>query len=410
MNAQHGGVTKDRVSSAPSAYPPRDPSSQRYTFHFWLLCASSFLFFGSFNMLIPELPAYLTSLNGGEHKGLIISLFTVTALISRPFSGKLADNIGRIPVIIIGGAVCAICSLLYPVFTSVYGFFFLRFVHGFSTGFTPTGQSAYVSDIIPADRRGEAMGWLGTIGSLGQACGPALGGWVTRELGIEAMFYLSSAFGFTAAAIVVWMKETLASRRSFHFSMLKVNKTDLFEPRVLLPCIIMGLAYYAYGAFLTLIPDFGEQVGITRKELLFTYFMLATLLVRLLAGRASDKYGRAPVLAVSTVLIMIAMMIVSVSETPGLLTLGVFLYGLGQGGVSPTLMAWATDLSERTHRGRAISSLYIFMELGIGVGAYMSGLLFGPASPDFFFPFIVSSVLSGIAFIILLLKPLLQKA
>lgn len=223
-----------RVSTAPSAYPPRHPSP-RYGTQFWMLCASSLLFFASFNMLIPELPAYLTSLNGAEHKGLIISLFTVTALISRPFSGKLADSVGRIPVIIFGGAVCTICSLLYPAFTSVYGFLLLRLVHGFSTGFTPTGQSAYVSDVIPAERRGEAMGWLGTLGSLGQACGPAIGGWVTREFGIDAMFYLSSAFGFTAAAIVVGMKETLATRRNFHFSVFKVNKEDLFEPRVLLP-------------------------------------------------------------------------------------------------------------------------------------------------------------------------------
>lgn len=361
-------------------------------------------------MLIPELPAYLTSLNGGEHMGLIISLFTLTALISRPFSGKLADSVGRIPVIVFGGAVCTICSFLYPVFTSVFGFLLLRLVHGFSTGFTPTGQSAYVSDVIPAERRGEAMGWLGTIGALGQACGPAVGGYVAREFGIDAMFYLSSAFGFTAVAIVIGMKETLPTKKSFRFSLLKVGKDDLFEPRVLLPCIIMGLAYYAYGAVLTLIPDFGEDVGIQKRELLFTVFTIATLLVRLLAGRASDKYGRAPVLVVSTLLVMIAMMVVAVSETPTMLIAGIFLYGLGQGGVSPTLMAWATDLSESPHRGRAISSLYIFMELGIGVGAFMSGWLFGGPSPDFFLPFIVSSVLSGIAFIILLVKPLLQKA
>lgn len=361
-------------------------------------------------MLIPELPAYLTTLNGAEYKGLIISLFTITAMISRPFSGKLADNFGRIPVIVFGSIVCTICSFLYPIFTSVFGFLLLRLIHGFSTGFTPTGQSAYVSDVIPADKRGEAMGWLGTLGSLGQACGPALGGLVTREFGIDAMFYLSSAFGFTAAAIVIWMKETLPTRRNFHFSMLKINRNDLFEPRVLLPCMIMGLAYYAYGAVLTLLPDFGEHVGILRRELLFTYFMVATLLVRLVAGRASDKYGRVPVLVVSTVLIMISMMIVAVSETPTLLIVGVFLYGLGQGGVSPSLMAWATDLSETTHRGRAISSLYIFMELGIGIGAYMSGWLFGRTSSDFFIPFITCSILSGVAFIILLLKPLLRKA
>lgn len=362
-------------------------------------------------MLIPELPAFLTKLGGAQHKGYIISLFTLTALLSRPFSGKLADSVGRKPVIIFGGVVCMICSLMYPVLTSVFGFFLLRTVHGFSTGFTPTGQSALVSDLIPADRRGEAMGLLGMLGSIGMAMGPAVGGIVSRELGINTMFYLSSLFGFTAAAIVLGMKETLVTRRSFQLSMLKVTREDLFEPRVIFPCIIMGLAMYAYGTVLTLIADMGEHVGIHRKELLFTCFTLTSLAVRLVAGKASDKYGRPPVMVFSCVVIMISMLMISVSQTQGLLIAGVCLYGLGQGSVSPTLLAWATDVSEAHHKGRALASLYIFMELGIGVGAIASGWIYSlnEATGDFFLPFITCSVLAGIAFVTLLMKPLLQK-
>ncbi|MFM7853920.1 MAG: MFS transporter, partial [Flammeovirgaceae bacterium] len=70
-------------------------STKIYTAQFWLLCISSALFFASFNMIIPELPDYLTKLNGAKYKGFIISLFTVTAMLSRPFSGKLADMLGR---------------------------------------------------------------------------------------------------------------------------------------------------------------------------------------------------------------------------------------------------------------------------------------------------------------------------
>jgi len=66
-----------------------------YTVKFWMLCASSFLFSSSFNMLIPELPAYLSSLGGSGYKGYIIGLFTITAGLSRPFSGRLTDTIGR---------------------------------------------------------------------------------------------------------------------------------------------------------------------------------------------------------------------------------------------------------------------------------------------------------------------------
>ena len=86
-------------------------------------------------MMIPELPSYLTSLGGAEHKGLIIALFTLTAGLSRPFSGKLADTIGRLPVMYIGTFACVICGLLYPQLAFVPGFLALGFFHGFSTGF-----------------------------------------------------------------------------------------------------------------------------------------------------------------------------------------------------------------------------------------------------------------------------------
>jgi len=75
-------------------------------------------------------------------------------MLSRPFSGKLADKIGRVPVIVVGSVVCFACSLVYPLVSTVAGFLMLRFVHGFSTGFTPTGTAAYLSDVIPAERRG----------------------------------------------------------------------------------------------------------------------------------------------------------------------------------------------------------------------------------------------------------------
>src|SRR5690606_12017043 len=113
------------------------------------LCLSSLLFSASFNMIIPELPNYLSSLGGGEHKGLIIALFTLTAGISRPFSGKLTDQWGRVPVMAVGSIVCVLCGFLYPILSSLAGFFILRLVHGFSTGFKPTATSAYIADIIP---------------------------------------------------------------------------------------------------------------------------------------------------------------------------------------------------------------------------------------------------------------------
>lgn len=363
------------------------------------MCLSSLLFFGSFNMIVPELPAYLTSLGGAEYKGFIISLFTITALLSRPFSGKLADKAGRVPVMMAGSIVCFTCSLVYPVLTSVAGFLLLRLVHGFSTGFTPTGQTAYLADIVPASKRGEAVGLLGTAGTLGMAGGPAIGGLLANHFGINAMFYCSSAFAIVAVLILTSIRETLKEKHPVSIALLKINKDDFFEPRVLVPCLIMVLCAYSYGAVLTVVPDFSAYVGIKNKGLLFTYFTVASLVIRLLGGKASDRWGRRPVLRVSSLIIACAMLIVAFADSRLQLLTGIALYGIGHGATSPTLLAWATDLSDTHFKGRGIASLYIFMELGIGLGAFISGFIYGNQSSNFFVTFALCSSLAALAFL-----------
>lgn len=352
-------------------------------------------------MIIPELPEYLSNMGGGNYKGLIISLFTVTAMLSRPFSGALADKLGRVPVIMFGSVVCFICSMIYPVISSVAAFMWLRLMHGFSTGFTPTGQSAYLADVIPANRRGEAMGLLGTAGSIGMAGGPALGGMLSNHFGLNIVFYCSSAFAFLSLVVLLRIRETVKHKQPFGLGLLKVSSSDWFEPRVVVPCVVMVLALYAYGAVFTLLPDLGQYLGVKNKGLLFTYLTLSTLVIRLIGGKASDHFGRVPVLRVSTLVIVTAMTLLAFADSKTMLFAGVILYGMAHGATSPTLMAWATDLSDEHHKGRGIASLYIFMEMGIGIGAFISGWLYGNDNDRFMLTFLICSVLALLAFLYL---------
>lgn len=380
----------------------RKSSSKIYDTQFWLICLSSLLFFASFNMIIPELPAYLTSLGGAEYKGLIIALFTLTAMVSRPFSGKLADKYGRVPVIVFGSAVCFICGFLYPVLTSVTGFLFIRLVHGFSTGFTPTGQSAYLSDVIPAERRGEAMGLLGTAGTIGMAAGPALGGLLANHFKMNVLFYCSSLLAIFSILILIRVKETLPVRNKFSVTMLRVNWHDLFDFGVWIPCFVMVLSAFAYGAMLTVVPDFGDYLGIRNKGVLFAFFTISSLAVRLIAGKASDQYGRKSVLKVSVAIIVLAMAWLGLADSPSDLMISMTLYGLGHGMTSPTLLAWATDLSDEKHKGRGLASLYIAMELGIGSGALIGAWIYNNHVSNFMDTFLTCSALGVIAFLFLI--------
>ncbi|WP_218134734.1 MFS transporter [Hymenobacter lapidiphilus] len=390
------------TTTAPTPRPPRV-----YTAGFWLMCLSSLLFFMSFNMLLPELPDYLTSLGGGEYKGYIIALFTLTAGLSRPFSGKLADTVGRIPVMVFGSLVCFICGFFYPFTVTVVGFLGLRLLHGFSTGFKPTGTAAYIADIVPLARRGEAMGLLGVAGSLGMAAGPTLGSWLAAHFTLNVLFYCSSGLALLSLIVQGTMTETLAvaQRQRFSWKLLKIESwQEVFEPRVLVPAAATLLFLLPFGAIFTVVPDQSRVLGLTgeSKGLFYLCYTAASLVVRLLAGRASDRYGRVPVLIGSSFVIITSLLMLALAPSVTGFLAGAVLFGLGTGLNSPTIYAWTVDLSHPERRGRAVSTMYMALEAGIGIGALLAGWIFSnePAHLPFVHLASAGSVLCGLVFLL----------
>lgn len=351
-------------------------SASIYTLQFGLVCLSSFLFSASFNMLIPELPAYLTGLGGAEYKGLIIALFTLTAAISRPFSGKLTDTIGRVPVMAVGSLVCFVCGFLYPILTSISGFLFLRLIHGFSTGFKPTATAAYVADLVPAGKWGEAMGVHGVCFSTGLAIGPAIGSAITDNFSINILFYCSSLFALLSIVILANMKETLATKQRFKASHLKIKKQDIIEWQVLPAALIVLWSYISYGVILTVISDWSKHLGTSNKGLFFMVFTLSSLLIRFVAGKVSDRYGRTLILKISLALLLISLLWIALANTSLMLMCASAVYGVASGMLSPSVTAWTIDLSKPGQRGKAVATMYIFMEVGIGFGALLAGSMF----------------------------------
>lgn len=368
-----------------------------YDKNFWLLCFSMFFFMASFNLILPELNGFITNLGGAEHKGLIITLFSISAGISRPFSGKLSDTIGRKRVIYFGILISSIVALLYPLSYSVAFFLILRFLHGFSAGFSPTGSTALLTDLIPADSRGKAMGIWGTFISLGIGGGQALGSLIFEYFGYNSLFMISAFFTVISLLLVLKVEETLLIKQKFDGSQLRIQAKDIFEPSVIPAAIVMLLTAFSSGIIFVITPDVSAFLGISNKGFFFGIYVISTILIRLFTSSLSDKIGRRQTLLIGCTILMISMILIATSNSVSTYTLSAVVFGLATGISSPTLFAWTADLSHEARRGIGVGTMFIALEIGIILGSASTLLFYDNSKNTILISFMVGALLSLVA-------------
>lgn len=354
-------------------------------------------------MVLPDLPVILANINGSQLEWFIIPAFALTALILRPISGKLSDTIGRVPVMCIGGIVATIASSLYLLLPFVFLFFIIRAFHGLSAGFTPTGFTAFADDIVPLQKRGEAMGIIGIFNNVGNAMGWVFGSYITKEFNITTTFTMSSFFGLISLLIFLSLKDVIKNKQKFNLHLLKVNKGDVFESKVWLPGIVMVFAVFSSGCVLALIGDYSEFLNIKNKGTYMVIYIAFSLFVRFFAGRWSDKYGRKKISTIGVFLLFLSMLFLAYSKEFYLYAISAILFGFAFGLLSPSLFAWAVDLAEEGKKGKAVGTLFIFLEIGVVLGSGISGLIYNNNPNQFFNAFFLSAILSLSVFIFLIL-------
>lgn len=155
--------------------------------------------------------------------------------------------------------------------------------------------------------------------------------------------------------------------------MFYIGRKDIIDVGALPAGIITFFSYTAYGLILTLIPDWSEHLGAQNKGIFFTAFTIASVLIRFGAGKVSDRHGRTNVILAGLVVTAIALFVISEGTHIKMLLAGAALYGMGTGILSPAISAWTIDLSNPEHRGKAVATMYISMEIGIGFGALLGG-------------------------------------
>ncbi len=355
----------------------------------------------SFNLIMPELNQFITALGGVEQKGLIISLFTISAGLSRPFSGKLSDLIGRKKVMWVGILVCFIVSLLYPLSFSVWFFLMLRFIHGFSAGFTPTGATALVTDLLPNHNRGAGMGIWGTFISLGIGIGQSLGSYIQLTLGMTNLFLIAAVFAALSAILLQTITETLEKPKVFEISQLIISWKDVFEPSVLPAATVMFLSAMCSGIIFVLTPDLSGFLGIANKGFFFGIYVISTIIIRLLTSSLSDRIGRRKALLIGISILAVSMILIAFANDLYSYVLASVVFGLATGMSSPTLFAWTADLSHKERRGVGAGTMFIALELGIMAGSLSTILTYSNTLETIKGAFLFGAGMAGICVVFL---------
>jgi MFS family permease len=348
--------------------------AQRYSTGFYLAVAANILFFASMQWTYATLPGYIQSIGGSLMQiGLATALFSLSAVVSRPAIGRLADRWGRRPLLIGGAAIFAAAPVLYLALPSLWPFMVVRLVHGLGIAAFTTAFAAAIADLVAAERRGEALGLSGASSNLGLLFMPALGAAVVALWGYGAHFGIAA--GLAAASVLL----SYALRTPHESTFTPADTPSLLSVARRRPVWVAaisstGLAL-VYGAALSFVAPLAAERNLSTAGLYFSALAVAILVAQSAAGWLSDRVGRRAVAAPGLALAALAAAaLASVHTDAALIAAGAGL-GLSWGLVRAGLDAGVVDAVPDRARGSALGLLYTCFDAGIGVGAFGLGIV-----------------------------------
>lgn len=342
-------------------------STRLVTRGFGLVLATS-LFTGlGFQLLGAALPNYAVALGASDVQlGLIVGLFALMAMIGRPVVGWLLDQ-GSKPLVLASGAVLyTLCSAGYGLVASMTPLLGLRVLNGLAMAATMTAAQALTTDLTPPRRRGEALALQGFAGTLSMGLGPVMGVAIAGLAGYGSLFWVAAACCLLAVPCALLVPRPPSSGPR--------PPARLFNATVNRPGLMVLATMLAFGAVVGLVPVHATRTGLENAGLFFTAFAVGVGLAQIAGGRLTDRRGRAAAILPGLGLAALGLWAVAMTGGWWLLPAGL-VFGVGQGLAQTGLFALTADYVPPEQRGSAMATAGTYLELGIGGGATLAGLI-----------------------------------
>jgi len=340
---------------------------------------ANFALFFAFYVLTPLLPLYLSEHFGATKDviGLVLSGYTLTALLFRPFSGFVVDAFPRKIVLLVCYTAFAIFFAGYLAASTLLLFTIVRTLHGGPFGALTVANSTVAIDVLPSSRRTEGIGYYGMSNNLAMAIAPSVGIFLYRYThSFELLFWLALIVAFAGLAVDATVKcdkgKVNRERQSFSLSWDR-----FFLVRGWLLGLNMVAFGFCFGVLSNYLAIYGKEVmGITGGT--GTYFMLCSvglILSRLQGGKAlrhgrvthNAAYGICFSFVGYTLFILMPNMVGYYASA--------LLIGLGNGHMWPAFQNMTISVAPNSQRGTANSTILVSWDIGMGLGILLGGII-----------------------------------
>lgn len=362
-------------------------ASSLWTRNFTLaVLANSAAFFGV-QILYPTLPLFLVELGGNAREiGIVMGIFTLSAVCSRPFAVYGAGRWGRFQMIIIGVLLSGFSVASYYWGGSVVGIAIPRIIHGFGFGILTTIYASVVSDMLPKSRKGEGLGYFGLGTSLTMTVAPFLGILLIEEVGFFSMFMLAIATQALAFFMIfslnraVWdppKKEKIQSSTIERKKTANPSGNKWIPQGIGLPSFLTVLFGGAMGSVSSYVSVYAKIENLSGVGWYFVISSVTVCLVRLVSGGIFDRKGPYWVLIPGGFFFIFGFALLYLGKGEIAFFGSAIFYGIGMGSLFPALQAWMINRSSAEKRTGVNAIFYNCLDMGVGGGIILLGHLAG---------------------------------
>lgn len=357
------------------------PADKLWNANYCRVMVANFALFFAFYLLTPLLPLYLSETfdAGKDTIGLVLSGYTITALLARPFSGYFVDSFPRKHVLMVCYGLFFVFFAGYIGATTLLLFTIVRTLHGAPFGALTVANSTVAIDVLPSSRRNEGIGYYGLSNNLAMAIAPTVAIYLYRITdNFELLFWLA----LIIAGLGMWVDskveirtqpQSLASSSSSRL----IRLDRFFLVRGWLLALNMAFFGFCFGVLSNYLAIYGKEVlHITSGT--GTYFLLvsAGLIMSRLQGAAALRQGRLTQnAAIGVVISSVAYVLFVACPNEWGFYGSALLLGLGNGHMWPAFQNMIIKLAHHNERGTANSTILISWDIGIGVGVIIGGFL-----------------------------------